>query len=48
VMDGWIASAGHCANLMNPRFKEVGVSCVPGTASSRYNTYWTMNLGAPR
>jgi uncharacterized protein YkwD len=48
VMDGWIASDGHCANIMQPRLKDVGVSCVPGASSSRYRTYWTMNLGAPR
>jgi uncharacterized protein YkwD len=48
VMDGWLASDSHCANLMNPSFKEMGVSCVPGASGSRYRTYWTMNLGAPR
>jgi uncharacterized protein YkwD len=48
VMDGWTASDGHCANLMNPDFTEVGVACVPGTSSSVYNTYWTMDLGRPR
>jgi uncharacterized protein YkwD len=48
VMDGWVASAGHCANIMQPQLKDVGVSCVPGTSSSRYRTYWTMNLGTPR
>jgi uncharacterized protein YkwD len=48
VMDGWLTSPGHCANLMRPEFTEIGVACVPGTATSRYNTYWTMNLGRPR
>ena len=48
VMDGWTASDGHCANLMNPNFTEVGLACVPGTTSSTYNTYWTMDLGRPR
>ncbi|KNZ32944.1 MAG: hypothetical protein AD742_08935 [Methylibium sp. NZG] len=48
VMDGWIASDGHCANLMNPSFTQVGVACVPGTATSSYNTYWTMDLGRPQ
>src|SRR4051794_27489353 len=48
VMDGWIASAGHCANLMNAGFAEVGVACVPGTAGDTYSTYWTMDLGRPR
>jgi uncharacterized protein YkwD len=47
VMDGWTASDGHCANLMNPSFTEVGVACVPGAAGSQYNTYWTMDLGRP-
>lgn len=47
VMDGWTASDGHCANLMNPSFTELGLACVPGAAGSQYNTYWTMNLGRP-
>ncbi|MDH5539732.1 MAG: CAP domain-containing protein [Rhizobacter sp.] len=48
VMDGWTASDGHCANLMNPNFTEVGLACVPGASGSQYNTYWTMNLGRPQ
>lgn len=48
VVDGWIASEGHCANLLNPSFREVGLSCVSGTASTSYRSYWTMDLGAPR
>ena len=48
VMDGWIASPGHCANLMNAGFAEVGVACVPGSAGDTYSNYWTMDLGRPR
>lgn len=48
VVDGWIASPGHCANIMNPAFVHVGVACVPGTSSTTYRTYWTMDLGKPR
>lgn len=48
VMDGWIASPGHCANLMNASFTEVGLVCVPGTATSNYTTYWTMDLARAR
>ena len=48
VMDGWIASPGHCANLMNAGFAEVGVVCVPGSAGDTYSSYWTMDLGRPR
>jgi uncharacterized protein YkwD len=45
VMNGWLASAGHCANIMNPAQVDVGVSCVKGAAGSTYRTYWTMELG---
>ena len=47
VIDGWMASDGHCANLMNPAFKDVGVACV-AAASSTYKSYWTMDAGKPR
>ncbi len=48
VMDGWIQSPGHCANLMNQNFTEIGVACVPGTSSTTYSNYWTMDLARPR
>ena len=48
VMDGWTQSPGHCANLMNPNFSEIGVACVPGTSSTTYSNYWTMDLAKPR
>ena len=46
VVDGWMASDGHCANIMNPAFQEVGVACVHSSTST-YSSYWTMNLGRP-
>lgn len=46
VMAGWMASPGHCANIMNNRFTEVGVACVINN-SATYRSYWTMNLGRP-
>jgi len=48
VMQGWMASPGHCANIMTPRFRDIGVACVSGTASNTFRTYWTMTLGASR
>jgi uncharacterized protein YkwD len=48
VTGAWMASAGHCANIMNPRFRHVGLACVKGTSTNRYRTYWTLDLGAPR
>ena len=48
VIDGWLASDGHCENLLSPAFTEVGVACVPGTSANTYSPYWTMDLGQPR
>ena len=31
VVDGWIASDGHCANLMNPNFEELGTGYLNAT-----------------
>jgi uncharacterized protein YkwD len=47
VMDGWLQSPGHCANIMNNAYVEVGVSCAYQAAST-YKRYWTMDLAAPR
>ena len=46
AMQGWLASPGHCANLMNPMFTQVGAAY--GTnARSHAGVYWTMVFGAP-
>lgn len=44
---GWIASPGHCANLMDPAYTEMGAGYAvdPG---SRGKIYWTQVFGAPR
>ena len=36
VVDGWVRSPGHCKNIMNRFFKEMGVA--------RVGTYWTQVL----
>ncbi|HET7863837.1 MAG TPA: CAP domain-containing protein [Burkholderiaceae bacterium] len=46
VMESWRLSPGHCANLMKPGLKEIGVACVRASGT-RYRLYWTMVLGAP-
>lgn len=46
VMDGWIKSPGHCANIMSSHYKDIGVACVPSTRAD-YSSYWTMDLAAP-
>lgn len=46
VVDGWMASDGHCANLMNPNFTEVALACARNDAST-YRLYWTQEFGRP-
>ncbi|MDP3655044.1 MAG: CAP domain-containing protein [Rhodoferax sp.] len=47
VMSTWINSPGHCQNLMNPTYRDMGVACVRNDAAS-YRLYWTMDLGRSR
>jgi len=46
AMAGWLASPGHCANLMNPMFTQVGAGYAT-EARSDEGVYWTMMFGAP-
>ncbi|MEN5201252.1 CAP domain-containing protein [Pseudomonas wadenswilerensis] len=46
VVDGWLASAGHCANLMNPQFSELGAAYAVDPKSDA-GIYWTAMFGAP-
>lgn len=46
VMSGWLASEGHCRNIMNPSYQDVAVACVQQTGST-YGRYWTMVLARP-
>lgn len=47
VVDGWVRSPGHCTNLMNPAFTELGVGAAQ-VAGSLYQTYWTQDFAAPK
>jgi uncharacterized protein YkwD len=44
VVQGWMASAGHCANIMNPTFRLLGVGYAT-SATSTYRHYWTQDFG---
>lgn len=46
VVAGWLASTGHCENIMDPRFEDIGVAVVTGRG--RGQVYWVQNFGAPR
>lgn len=45
VMNGWMTSAGHCKNILNPAFTEIGVGFVTG--GERYNQFWTQVFARP-
>lgn len=47
VVAGWLKSPGHCANLMNPGFTEMGVAFAV-EKNSRMGVYWTQTFGTPR
>ena len=44
VVDGWLASSGHCANLMNPQFRELGAAYAVDPKSDA-GIYWTAMFG---
>jgi uncharacterized protein YkwD len=49
VMQGWLGSEGHCRNLMNPAFREIGAGLAEGPFSGNPQaSYWTFDLAAPR
>ena len=47
VVETWVNSPGHCANLMRSSFTELGASKY-SNSSSDYNVYWTQVFGTPR
>ncbi|MFI4889932.1 MAG: CAP domain-containing protein [Steroidobacterales bacterium] len=47
VVKGWLDSPGHCENIMDPRFAEMGLAYAPGKVS-KHGLYWVQLLAAPR
>lgn len=45
VMSGWMTSAGHRDNILNCRYKTIGMGSADGGPSSAYRLYWTQNFG---
>jgi uncharacterized protein YkwD len=45
TMNGWMSSAGHRANILNPTSNEIGIAVV-FRAGSQYGYYWTQVFGA--
>jgi uncharacterized protein YkwD len=46
VVDGWMASDGHCANLMRSSYTEMALACARDEGST-YRLYWTQVLARP-
>ncbi len=46
VVSGWLHSTGHCENIMDPRFVEMGLATAPGQGSRR-GLYWDQVLAEP-
>lgn len=46
VMDAFLGSPGHCANIMNPDFSEIGIAFAV-EKTSQHGIYWTLTFGRP-
>ncbi len=44
TMNQWMNSPGHRANILNPKYRELGVGYAPSNDQYRY--YWTQVFGA--
>jgi uncharacterized protein YkwD len=47
VMQGWLNSPGHCANIMRQSYKQYAIACAtPARGAADFSTYWTQSFGA--
>ena len=44
VVSGWMQSPGHRANILSPKYTEIGIGLVSG--GGNFGTYWTQEFGA--
>jgi len=49
VMQDWMESDGHCANIMQPQYTLIGIGFEAGTQQvfGGASNYWTQNFGTP-
>ena len=47
AMKGWLDSPGHCENIMDPRFAEMGIAYAAGR-SGRHGLYWVQVFAEPQ
>jgi uncharacterized protein YkwD len=46
VVEGWLHSPGHCANIMRPAYTEMGVAFAVNPRDAA-GVYWALELGRP-
>ncbi|WP_431685689.1 CAP domain-containing protein [Hahella sp. NBU794] len=44
VMQGWLDSPGHCANIMSKNYTEMGAARIDASGAD-YPSYWTTDFG---
>ncbi len=47
VVDRWLSSPGHCANIMSVEFTEMGAARIEAP-DSQYSPFWTQVFARPR
>lgn len=47
VVDGWLSSPGHCANIMSTEYTEIGAARVEAPGS-QCSPFWTQVFARPR
>ncbi|MFM2069365.1 MAG: hypothetical protein RLZZ584_4274 [Pseudomonadota bacterium] len=47
VINTWLGSPDHCANLMGANYRDVALACASRSGAD-FGTYWTWMAGAPR
>jgi uncharacterized protein YkwD len=48
AVQSWLDSPGHCANIMNPTFTEMGTAYAINPGSENRTAYWTQVFARPR
>jgi len=48
AISDWLGSPHHCANIMDPRYKEMGIAFASNKDDQEYGVYWTQTFGWPK
>jgi uncharacterized protein YkwD len=48
VVNSWLGSPGHCRNIMNANFTEMGLASTAGPMDQFDAVYWTQDFAKPR